>query len=136
AATETELGTGITDRLLLSLIVHCARDEDQSRALGVLDSAFTSLCEADYELPSVAAIACLTLLWQYGDRHYYANRWPEAAEWFVAGSHKLFRTNSLGPSQSYRKAALSYIEHREFAEASAFVRRCPLTRPQHTSLCS
>ncbi|KAF9029885.1 SPO22-domain-containing protein [Hymenopellis radicata] len=128
ASTETELGTGITDRLLLSLIVHCARDEDQTRALGVLDSAFTSLCEADYELPSVAATACLTLLWQYGDRHYNAKRWPEAAEWFVAGSHKLLRTNSPSSvwAKCFRKAALSYVEHREFAKASALVRRCPL----------
>ncbi len=77
ASTETNLGTGIIDRLLLSLIVHCAKDEDQNRALGILDSALTcqwrphsmsyhlvasiALCETDYDLPSVAATACLTV---------------------------------------------------------------------------
>ncbi|KAF8919136.1 hypothetical protein CPB85DRAFT_1429768 [Mucidula mucida] len=144
ASTEANFGTGIIDRLLLSLIVHCVKDEDQNRALGVLDAAFTSLCETDYELPSVAATACLTvcphlpkllvvyssiaqLLWQYGDRHYNAKRWSEAAEWFVAGSHKLFRTNSPSSAwvKCFRKAALSHIEHREFAKASALMRRCP-----------
>ncbi|KAF8919157.1 hypothetical protein CPB85DRAFT_1429788 [Mucidula mucida] len=122
ASTETNLGTGIIDRLLLSLIVHCAKDEDQNRAL-----ASIALCETDYDLPSVAATACLTLLWQYGDRHYNAKRWSEAAEWFVAGSHKLFRKNSPTSAwaKCFRKAALSHIEHREFAKASALVRRCP-----------
>ncbi|KAF9032288.1 hypothetical protein BDZ89DRAFT_948323, partial [Hymenopellis radicata] len=77
------------------------------------------------------------LLWQYGNRHYHAKRWPEVAEWFVAGSHKLFRTNSPSSvwAKCFRKAALSYIEHREFAKASALVRRCPLNEAA-TMLCS
>lgn len=36
-------GLGLTDRLLLSLIVHCAKDDNHARAMAVLDSAFT--CE-------------------------------------------------------------------------------------------
>lgn len=156
-------GVGLTDRLLLSLIVHCAKDDDHSRAMAVLDSAFTceypslarhysprkltifsAICEAEYELPCIPATACLTvcsscrsfnicrlnaqLLWQYGDKHYNAKRWTEAAEWFSVGSHKLFRTNSPASAwaKCYRKAALCYIEHREFAKASAVVRRCPV----------
>ncbi|KAK0440725.1 hypothetical protein EV421DRAFT_1814595, partial [Armillaria borealis] len=119
---------GHVDRLLLSLIVHCSKDEDHARALAAIDSTFTSICEADYELPSVPATACLTLLWQYGDRHYHAKRWSDAADWFIAGSHKLFRENCpTSSSKCHRKAALCYIEHREYAKASAVIRRCPIT---------
>ncbi|KAF8913470.1 hypothetical protein CPB85DRAFT_1375650 [Mucidula mucida] len=58
------------------------------------------LCEMDNKLPSVDATACLT---------------PEAAEWFVAGSHKLFCTNSPSSAwaKCFRKAVLSHIEHWE-----------------------
>ncbi|SJL03232.1 uncharacterized protein ARMOST_06583 [Armillaria ostoyae] len=119
---------GHVDRLLLSLIVHCSKDEDHARAMAAIDSTFTSICEADYELPSVPATACLTLLWQYGDRHYHAKRWSDAADWFIAGSHKLFRENCpTSSSKCHRKAALCYIEHREYAKASAVIRRCPIT---------
>ncbi|PBK89275.1 SPO22-domain-containing protein, partial [Armillaria gallica] len=119
---------GHVDRLLLSLIVHCSKDEDHARAMAAIDSTFTSICEADYELPSVPATACLTLLWQYGDRHYHAKRWSDAADWFIAGSHKLFRENCpTSNSKCHRKAALCYIEHREYAKASAVIRRCPIT---------
>ncbi|KAK0207833.1 hypothetical protein DFS33DRAFT_1408812 [Desarmillaria ectypa] len=119
---------GHVDRLLLSLIVHCSKDEDHARAMAAIDSTFTSIYEADYELPSVPATACLTLLWQYGDRHYHAKRWSDAADWFIAGSHKLFRKNCpASSSKCHRKAALCYIEHREYAKASAVIRRCPIT---------
>ncbi|KAK0475156.1 hypothetical protein IW261DRAFT_1595606 [Armillaria novae-zelandiae] len=120
--------SGHVGRLLLSLIVHCSKDEGHARAMAALDAAFTSIHEADYELPSVPATACLTLLWQYGDRHYHAKRWSDAADWFVAGSHGLFWERCPGSSaKCLRKAALCYIEHREYARASAVIRRCPIT---------
>ncbi|KAK0232662.1 hypothetical protein IW262DRAFT_1260291, partial [Armillaria fumosa] len=119
---------GHVDRLLLSLIVHCSKDEVHARAMAAIDATFTSICEAEYELPSVPATACLTLLWQYGDRHYHAKRWSDAADWFIAGSHRLFRETCPGSSgKCHRKAALCYIEHREYAKASAVIRRCPIT---------
>ncbi|KAG6844876.1 hypothetical protein H0H87_002821 [Tephrocybe sp. NHM501043] len=66
------------------------------------------------------------LLWQYGDRHYHAKKWTEAADWYLAGSHKLFRVNSpTANTKCFRKAALCYIEQREFAQASTVIRRCP-----------
>lgn len=66
------------------------------------------------------------LLWQYGDRHYHAKRWSEAADWFIAGSHKLFRVDSHTTSaKCFRKGALCYMEQREYARASMLIRRCP-----------
>ncbi|KAF8060777.1 meiosis protein SPO22/ZIP4 like-domain-containing protein, partial [Lyophyllum atratum] len=121
-------GTGqdCVDRLLLSLIFHCAKDEGHERALKAVDTAFTSLCQAEVELATVLTTACLTLLWQYGDRHYHAKKWSEAADWFMAGSHKLFRVNSpTASAKCFRKAALCYIEYREYARASTVIRRCP-----------
>jgi len=84
------------------------------------------VCETEVELGNVPTTACLTLLWQYGDRHYHAKRWSEAADWYIAGSHKLFRIG--GPTASakcFRKAALCHIEQREYARASVVIRRCP-----------
>ncbi|TFK38784.1 meiosis protein SPO22/ZIP4 like-domain-containing protein [Crucibulum laeve] len=114
------------DRLLLSLIFHCAKDEDHTRAMNTLEAAFSSVSEAEVELPSVPTTACLTLIWQYGDRHYHAKRWSQAADWYLAGSHELFRKSSLSTSSKcFRKAALCHIEQREYAKASTVIRRCP-----------
>ncbi|KAJ7088423.1 meiosis protein SPO22/ZIP4 like-domain-containing protein [Mycena belliarum] len=114
------------DRLLLSLIVHCSKDDNHSRAIAAIDSAFTATFEAEFALRSLPATACLTLIWQYGDRHFNAKRWAEAADWFLAGSHKLFRaTSPTSEAKCYRKAALCYIEQREYATASTVIRRCP-----------
>ncbi|KAJ3996387.1 meiosis protein SPO22/ZIP4 like-domain-containing protein [Lentinula boryana] len=114
------------DRILLSLIVHCSKDEVHSRAMESILQAFTSVCEADTELRSIPAAACLSLLWQYGDRHYHAKRWLLAADWFAAGSHRLFRAqHSTSASKCHRKAALCYIEQREYSRAAAVIRCCP-----------
>ncbi|TFK68509.1 SPO22-domain-containing protein [Pluteus cervinus] len=121
-------GSDHVARLLLAMIFHCGKDEDHGRALQTIDTAFTCLCDAEFELPNIPTAACLTLLWQYGDRHYHAKRWSEAADWFLAGSHQLFKVNSpTAYSKCHRKAALCYIEQREFARASTVIRRCPTT---------
>jgi hypothetical protein len=65
-------------------------------------------------------------LWQNGDRHYQTKRWPEAADWFLSGTHHLFKGNSSAAfSKCFRKAALCYIEQKEYAKASTVIRRCP-----------
>ncbi|KAJ7735328.1 hypothetical protein B0H16DRAFT_1664936 [Mycena metata] len=57
---------------------------------------------------------------QCGDRHFNAKRWTVAADWFLAGSHQLFRAACLTSGAKYfRKAALCYIEQREYARATA-----------------
>ncbi|KXN85140.1 hypothetical protein AN958_11630 [Leucoagaricus sp. SymC.cos] len=102
-----QTGPDSTDRLLLSLIFH-------------------SVLEAEVELRSVPATACLTLIWQYGDRHYQAKKWSEAADWFLAGTHQLFKEKaSANYPKCYRKAALCYLEQKEYAKASTVIRRCP-----------
>ncbi|KAF8798208.1 hypothetical protein BYT27DRAFT_7236741 [Phlegmacium glaucopus] len=120
-------------RLILSLIIHCSKDEDHARCIKSLEFAFTSICEAEVELTTVPTIACLTLIWQYGGRHYKAKRWSDAADWYIAGSHKLFRTNSpTSTAKCFRKAALCHIERREYAQASRVIRLCPLNEaPTH-----
>ncbi|KIK99445.1 hypothetical protein PAXRUDRAFT_30503 [Paxillus rubicundulus Ve08.2h10] len=66
------------------------------------------------------------LIWQYGDRHYHVSRWAEAADWFVCGTHPIF--SGLGASslsKCFRKAALCYLQQKEYARAASTVRRCP-----------
>lgn len=127
ALRHHESETDHVDRLVLSLIFHCSKDDDHARAMKTLESTFASVCEAEVvELPPVPTTACLTLIWQYGGRHYKAKRWSEAAEWYIAGSHQLFRSHGLSSSSKcFRKAALCYIEKREYAHASTVIRRCP-----------
>ena len=100
--------------------------------------------DAEIVLPKVPATACLTvsilfsrgpvrvrsssqqLLWQFGDRHYIAQRWVEAADWFLCGTHPIF-SSMARPSHAkcLRKAALCHIQQREYSKASAILRRCP-----------
>jgi len=113
-------------RLLLSLIFQAAKDDNHTQAIEALNTAFTAVCQAQVELGSVPTTACLTLLWQYGERHYNAKRYSEAADWFISGSHPLFGFSSpTSTAKCYRKAALCYIEQREFARAATIMRRCP-----------
>ncbi|KAF8179159.1 meiosis protein SPO22/ZIP4 like-domain-containing protein [Pholiota molesta] len=113
-------------RLILSLIIHCSKDEDHTRAMKTLESVFTVAYDADLELPSVPTTACLTLIWQYGGRYYKAKKWSEAADWYMAGSHSLFKAHSpLSSAKCFRKAALCHIEQRDYALASTIIRRCP-----------
>lgn len=66
------------------------------------------------------------LIWQYGDRDYRAKKWTNAADWYIAGSHQVFRsTRPESSSKCLRKAALCYMEQREFAKATSVIRRCP-----------
>lgn len=66
------------------------------------------------------------LIWQYGDRHYHASCWAEAADWFMCGTHTIF--SGLGASslsKCFRKAAVCQLQQKEYALAMATIRRCP-----------
>ena len=98
---------------------------------------------SDIELSKPGASVCLTvgsnvrsscrslrfpfqLIWQYGDRHYHASRWAEAADWFMCGTHTIFC--SLGASslsKCFRKAAVCQLQQKEYARATATIGRCP-----------
>ncbi|TFK48044.1 hypothetical protein OE88DRAFT_1810744 [Heliocybe sulcata] len=114
------------DRLLLSLIHHCSKDQDHGRAMRVMSDTLTDLRNGDIKLPKISTAACLTLLWQFGDRHYNARRWSQAADWFLVAAHSAF--SSMGRSteaKCYRKAVLSLIQGKEYARAYAAIRHCP-----------
>ncbi|KIY53662.1 SPO22-domain-containing protein [Fistulina hepatica ATCC 64428] len=114
------------DRLLLSLLFYCSKDEDHARGIAALESAFVAVHEARFELMSTPTMACLALIWQYGDRLYNAKNWNQAADWYMLGSHEVFHNHSpTSRDKCFRKAALCYIDQREYARASAVIRRCP-----------
>ncbi|KAH9850619.1 meiosis protein SPO22/ZIP4 like-domain-containing protein [Lenzites betulinus] len=129
-AFEAQNSSGLVylDRLLVSLIYHCSKDDDHARALQELSAALDLLDAKEYELPKIPTTACLTLLWQFGDRHYHAKRWGTAADWFLIGTHRVFGSMShISNAKCIRKAALCYIQCGEHAQASAIIRRCPPT---------
>ncbi|TFK82959.1 hypothetical protein K466DRAFT_577952 [Polyporus arcularius HHB13444] len=129
-AFEAQNSSGLVylDRLLLSLIFHCSKDDDNARTMQQLENALDLLDSKDYELPKIPTTACLTLLWQFGDRHYHAKRWLEAADWFLVGTHRVFGSMSqISNPKCLRKAALCYFQCGEHAQASAVIRRCPPT---------
>ncbi|KAI0651390.1 meiosis protein SPO22/ZIP4 like-domain-containing protein [Trametes meyenii] len=116
------------DRLLLSLIYHCSKGDDHVRAMQDLAQALNLLDAKEYELPKIPTTACLTLLWQFGDRHYHSKRWTDAADWFLVGTHRVFGSMShISNAKCHRKAALCYVQCGEHAQASAIIRRCPPT---------
>ncbi|KAL1952366.1 hypothetical protein VTO73DRAFT_1515 [Trametes versicolor] len=129
-AFEAQNSSGLVylDRLLLSLIYHSSKDDDHARAMRDLASAQKLLDAKEYELPKIPTTACLTLLWQFGDRHYHAKRWSDAADWFLVGTHRVFGSMAhISNAKCLRKAALCYVQCGEHAHASAIIRRCPPT---------
>ena len=78
-------GSDSVDRLLLSLIFHCAKDDDHTRGINTLDTAFTctwsyysdsslanpdrqictAVVEAEVELRSIPTTACLTVRFSF-----------------------------------------------------------------------
>ncbi|OJA21094.1 hypothetical protein AZE42_07730 [Rhizopogon vesiculosus] len=114
------------ERLLIFLIFHCSKDEKHDRAMEDLHASLKELSGVEFELLKAPATACITLLWQYGDRHYHAGRWKEAADWFCCGTHSVFA--SLGPvtsSKCFRKAALAHLKRKDYSQAGSIIRRCP-----------
>ncbi|KIO03245.1 hypothetical protein M404DRAFT_625830 [Pisolithus tinctorius Marx 270] len=126
-ALDTSANVASIEKLLVSLLFHCSKGDDHGKAMKDLEESFQEVVKSDVELSKAAASACLTLIWQYGDRHYHASRWPEAADWFICGTHAVF--SGLGPSctsKCLRKAALCYIQQKEYAKAAFAVKRCPV----------
>ncbi|KAI0825283.1 meiosis protein SPO22/ZIP4 like-domain-containing protein [Trametes gibbosa] len=129
-AFEAQNSSGLVylDRLLVSLIYHCSKDDDYARAMQELAAALDLLDAKEFELPKIPTTACLTLIWQFGDRHYHAKRWGTAADWFLIGTHRVFGSMShISNAKCIRKAALCYVQCGEHAQASAIIRRCPPT---------
>ncbi|KAG2053918.1 SPO22-domain-containing protein [Suillus hirtellus] len=127
-ALQCSWSSEAVERLLISLIFHCSKDDKHDRAIQDLHASFKELCDVEFELLKAPATACITLLWQYGDRHYHAGRWNEAADWFTCGTHSIF--TSLGPvssSKCFRKAALAHLKQKDYAHAGSIIRRCPDT---------
>ncbi|KAL1739094.1 hypothetical protein HDZ31DRAFT_69300 [Schizophyllum fasciatum] len=114
------------DRLLLSMLFSASKDPDHTRAIRSVTAAFTAVHESGFGLLGTPTVACLTLIWQFGDRQYRAKQWAKAADWYLVGSHALFQTNSpASMPKCLRKAALCFLENAEYARAAATVRRCP-----------
>ncbi|KAI9566962.1 meiosis protein SPO22/ZIP4 like-domain-containing protein [Boletus coccyginus] len=120
------------EKLLIFLLFHCSKSDDHPKALKDLEESFQGnylfpiISRANRLLSKPGASVCLTLIWQYGDRHYHASRWAEAADWFMSGTHAIF--SGLGASslsKCFRKAAVCQLQQKEYARAMATIRRCP-----------
>ncbi|GJJ13838.1 hypothetical protein Clacol_008095 [Clathrus columnatus] len=121
-----DTGRVAVDKMMLALIFHCSRDTDHGRAIKAVRDACSCVTErGDYELPKVPTTACQSLLWQFGERHYSAKAWDKAADWFLLGTHDVFKSMAQNNNaKCLRKAALCYIQLREYARATAAIRRC------------
>jgi len=120
-------GRSFIDKILLTLIFHCSRDQDHERAIKVIQETASHISERDdCKFSKVAATACQSLLWQFGDRHYNAKAWAKASDWFLLGTHELFKSvvSKTSCSKCLRKAALCYIQQQEYARATAVIRLC------------
>lgn len=60
-----------------------------------------------------------------GDRLYAAKKWTQAAEWYLISTHKAFKVmTATTESKCFRKAALCYIQHGDYAKAGETIGRC------------
>ncbi|KZV81777.1 SPO22-domain-containing protein [Exidia glandulosa HHB12029] len=120
-------GHEFVDRILLSLIFHCAKDSEHTRAVQELEGAFGAMAnQENFALGKVPTMACQSLLWQFGDRLYGGRKYSQAADWFVLAAHPAFRSMAAANNaKCFRKAALCHIQNREYAQAAAIIRRCP-----------
>ncbi|EIN13175.1 hypothetical protein PUNSTDRAFT_139817 [Punctularia strigosozonata HHB-11173 SS5] len=126
-AAPDDAGAAFVGKLLLSFIYHVSKGTDHKQALVELSNVLTSIVETGFDLPKVPAAACLTLLWQRGERHYLAKAYSPAADWYLIGTHEVFQSiGTPAVTKCYRKAALCHIHLKEFSRASEVVRRCPL----------
>ncbi|KAG0701956.1 meiosis protein SPO22/ZIP4 like-domain-containing protein [Suillus ampliporus] len=124
-ALQCSWSTDAVERLLIALIFHCSKDDKHDRAIEDLHASLKELSDVDFELLKAPATACITLLWQYGDRHYHAGRWKEAADWFSCGTHAIFaRLGPVNSSKCFRKAALAHLKRKDYAHAGSIIRRC------------
>ncbi|TFK28437.1 hypothetical protein FA15DRAFT_60912 [Coprinopsis marcescibilis] len=127
AVQQKENEEHYADRFTLSMIFHCSKDENHSRGIQTLNDVFTLLSETDVDFGRAAITACLSLLWQTGGRYYKAKKRAQAADWFLVGSHQFFKKNSPSTAaKCFRKAALCYLEQKEYSKASTIIRRCSL----------
>lgn len=108
------------------------------------NNGFQGITESEYELSKTPAMACLTvrichgnlaintkvshaqILWKFGDRLYQTKVWSKAADWFLLGTHRAFASISeITSPKCLRKAALCYLEQREYARAVHTIQSCP-----------
>ncbi|TFY60989.1 hypothetical protein EVG20_g7223 [Dentipellis fragilis] len=114
------------EHFLSALIFHCSKDDNHGRAIQRLKTAFDLIHSAEFDLLKEHATACAMLLWQSGERRFGLKRYSEAADWFLAGTHRCFNNIAQASiSKCYRKAALCHIQQHEYAKASNVIRRCP-----------
>ena len=111
------------------------------------NNGFQGITESEYELSKTPAMACLTVrichgnmsrntkvsheqvLWKFGDRLYQSKVWSQAADWFLLGTHRAFASISeITSPKCLRKAALCYLEQREYARAVHTIQRCPQSK--------
>ncbi|KAH7103160.1 meiosis protein SPO22/ZIP4 like-domain-containing protein [Auriculariales sp. MPI-PUGE-AT-0066] len=128
-ALNADNGRPFVDRIALSLIFHCAKDGEHTRAVQELETAFGSIAnQPAFELTKVATMACQSLLWQFGDRLYASKKFANAADWYILAANPAFRIMAfVNNVKCFRKAALCHIQQGEYAQASALIRRCPGT---------
>ncbi|KAA1468362.1 hypothetical protein DENSPDRAFT_459873 [Dentipellis sp. KUC8613] len=114
------------EHFLSALIFHCSKDDNHGRAIQRLKTAFDLIHSAEFDLLKEHATACAMLLWQSGERRFGLKRHSEAADWFLAGTHRCFNNIAQASiSKCYRKAALCHIQQHEYAKASNVIGRCP-----------
>ncbi|KAL4071139.1 hypothetical protein V8B97DRAFT_2024035 [Scleroderma yunnanense] len=134
-AGDTELLQAYSKSFAHYLTTSKHSGDSHTKAMNDLEAAFQGesgfreackIAKSDVELSKAAVNACLTLTWQYGDHHYHASHWTEAADWFMCGTHPIFAgLGSSSSSKCLRKAALCYIQQKEYAKAAFAIKRCP-----------
>jgi hypothetical protein len=84
-----------------------------------------SVCAYLAHIGSSISTNFFQLIWQYGEQQYASQQWSIAAEWYLAAAHGAFRSMaSVRNSKCFRKAAICFIESKNYKKALELIRNC------------
>ncbi|GAA5927429.1 hypothetical protein JCM1841_000470 [Sporobolomyces salmonicolor] len=100
---------------IVSTAVFFVKESDQPKLAALLDAIGTA---ANFRLSPDVAFLCITYIWRQGDTANGAQRFTDASDWYLLATKPVLQSIEAGTmAKSIRKAALSYLEAKQFQRA-------------------
>ncbi|GAA5917135.1 hypothetical protein JCM5296_006593 [Sporobolomyces johnsonii] len=114
---------------VVSTAVFLVKEADQPKLAALLDSVGSAA--TNFRLSPGVAFLCATYIWRQGDTANGAQRFTEASDWYLLATKPVLQSIEAGTTaKSARKAALSYLEAKQFQRADE-VMQLPAAQDDH-----
>ncbi|SCV71567.1 BQ2448_3155 [Microbotryum intermedium] len=111
-----EVTSRLISQIVMTMTVH-SRSNDRPQLADLLHHISSYLGES-FALSADSAFVATTYFWRHGDHERAKEAFFEAGEWYTLSLHPLFIENGgIVDAKSMRKAALCYLEIRDFIRA-------------------